>query len=33
VWTGTQMIVWGGQIPIGPQEATFTDGAAFTPAG
>jgi hypothetical protein len=32
VWTGRQMIVWGGTIP-GPQTNTpATDGAAYLPA-
>jgi N-acetylneuraminic acid mutarotase len=32
VWTGRQMIVWGGAIP-GPQQNTLaTDGAAYQPS-
>lgn len=31
VWTGHQMIVWGGSIPRELTDLTFTDGAAFTP--
>jgi hypothetical protein len=32
VWTGRQMIVWGGTIP-GPQKNTpAADGAAYRPA-
>ena len=33
VWTGTEMIVCGGSVPGEPQATTFTDGAAYTPAG
>lgn len=29
VWTGTQMLVWGGQ---GADDAAFSDGAAYDPA-
>src|SRR5439155_23099761 len=32
VWTGTQLIVWGGQKPNpGTGVKSFADGAAFTP--
>lgn len=33
VWTGAEMIVWGGWRPLGPREApaAWTDGAAFNP--
>jgi len=31
VWTGHQMIVWGGNIPQATTDTFFTDGAAYTP--
>ena len=31
VWTGHQMIVWGGNIPQATTDIFFTDGAAYTP--
>jgi hypothetical protein len=31
VWTGHQMIVWGGNIPRATTDIFFTDGAAYTP--
>ncbi len=31
VWTGHQMIVWGGHIPQATTDTFFTDGAAYTP--
>lgn len=32
VWTGTEMLVWGGQQPEGPGPAGWADGAAYDPA-
>jgi hypothetical protein len=32
VWTGRQMIVWGGFIPTAQQDKPLTDGAAYHPA-
>jgi hypothetical protein len=31
VWTGSQLIVWGGAKPGGNVASAFSDGAAFTP--
>ena len=31
IWTGHQMIVWGGNIPHATTTRYFTDGAAYTP--
>jgi hypothetical protein len=31
VWTGQQMIVWGGFIPTAQQDEPLTDGAAYRP--
>jgi Galactose oxidase, central domain len=31
VWTGRQMIVWGGSIPRQTTSTYYTDGAAYTP--
>jgi hypothetical protein len=31
VWTGSQMIVWGGRIPGTPEYTPATDGAAYHP--
>jgi N-acetylneuraminic acid mutarotase len=31
VWTGSTMIVWGGQIPGALNNTPLTDGAAYTP--
>ncbi len=31
VWTGHQMIVWGGSINNGLKETDFKDGAAYRP--
>jgi hypothetical protein len=31
VWTGSQMIVWGGTSQA-PRYTSFTDGAAYQPA-
>jgi hypothetical protein len=31
VWTGHQMIVWGGNIAQATTDTFFTDGAAYTP--
>jgi Kelch motif len=31
VWTGHQMIVWGGHIPQAPTDIFLTDGAAYAP--
>ncbi len=33
VWTGRQMIVWGGMIPGTQQTTLAADGAAYRPAG
>jgi hypothetical protein len=32
VWTGSQMIVWGGSINNGQTQTDFKDGAAYRPA-
>lgn len=32
VWTGQQLMVWGGTIPGAQQEKPVTDGAAYRPA-
>ena len=32
LWTGTEMIVWGGWRPTGPHDAAWRDGAAYNPA-
>jgi hypothetical protein len=31
VWTGRQMIVWGGSIPRHTTTMFYTDGANYTP--
>ncbi len=31
VWTGHQMILWGGYRPGSPRETIFPDGAVCTP--
>jgi hypothetical protein len=31
VWTGRQMIVWGGYLPRQGPSLVFTDGAAYAP--
>jgi Kelch motif protein len=33
VWTGRQLILWGGQLPRPGDTKTFADGAALTPGG
>jgi hypothetical protein len=32
-WTGRQLLLWGGTLPIPNGTRTFVDGAAFTPRG